>query len=150
MFADRSGWEGTGRAGFAFQASDAVKLRGAAYIGWRLPTLNELYRPFRVGADATAANELLTPERLKGGEIGAEFDGADISLQATAFYNRLDNAIANVSLGTGPGNFPGVGFVAVGGIYRQRQNLDAIDSRGIEIDAHYSVNESPSVRAMPM
>lgn len=141
VFADRSGWEGTGRAGFAFQASDAVKLRGAAYAGWRLPTLNELYRPFRVGADATAANELLTPERLKGGEIGVEFGGDGMSLQATAFYNRLDNAIANVSLGTGPGNFPGVGFVAAGGTYRRRQNLDAIDSRGVEIDARYSVNE---------
>jgi outer membrane receptor protein involved in Fe transport len=31
-------------------ASDAFSLRAAAYRGWRLPTLNELYRPFRVGA----------------------------------------------------------------------------------------------------
>ncbi len=31
------------------------RLRAAAYRGWRLPTLNELYRPFRAGADATAA-----------------------------------------------------------------------------------------------
>ena len=141
LFADRSGWEGTGRAGFAYQASNAIKLRGAAYVGWRLPTLNELYRPFRVGADATAANELLAPERLKGAEIGVDIESGDFRFGATAFANKLDSAIANVGLGVGPGVFPGVGFVAAGGVYRQRQNLDAIDSKGVEIDASYAVRD---------
>lgn len=141
VFADRSGWEGTGRAAFAYQFSDVVTLRGAGYAGWRLPTLNELYRPFRVGADATAANELLAPERLKGGEIGVDIESGGFALTTTAFWNRLDNAVANVSLGSGPGNFPGVGFVAAGGVYRQRQNLDAIDSKGIEVDASYAVGD---------
>lgn len=141
VFADRSGWEGTGRAGFAFQANDALKLRGTAYLGWRLPTLNELYRPFRVGADATAANELLAAERLKGAEIGVDIESGDFQFGATAFANKLDNAIANVGLGVGPATFPGVGFVAAGGVYRQRQNLDAIDSKGVELDASYSVRD---------
>lgn len=135
VFADRSGWESTGRAGFAYQVSGSVKFRGAAYVGWRLPTLNELYRPFRVGADATAANEMLAPERLKGAEVGLEFEYGVLSFSATAFVNRLDNAIANVTQGVGPGNFPGVGFVAAGGAYRRRENLDAIDSKGVELDA---------------
>lgn len=141
VFADRSGWEGTGRAGFAYQANVALQLRGAAYVGWRLPTLNELYRPFRVGADATAANELLAPERLKGAEIGVDIESGDFQFGATAFANKLDNAIANVGLGVGPANFPGVGFVAAGGVYRQRQNLDAIDSKGVELDASYAVRD---------
>jgi vitamin B12 transporter len=141
VFADRSGWEGTGRAGFAFQASASLKLRGAAYLGWRLPTLNELYRPFRVGADATAANELLAPERLKGAEIGVDIESGDFQFGATAFANKLDNAVANVGLGVGPANFPGVGFVAAGGVYRQRQNLDAIDSKGVELDISYAVQD---------
>lgn len=138
-FADRSGWEATGRAGIAFQATDTVKLRTAAYVGWRLPTLNELYRPFRVGADATAANELLSPERLKGAEVGAEYNAGDLKLSATGFVNRLGGAIANVTLGQGLGIFPGVGFVAAGGTYRQRQNLDAIDSKGVEMDGSYDL-----------
>jgi vitamin B12 transporter len=133
-FEDRSGWEGTGRAGIAYKISPTWKLRAAAYQGWRLPTLNELYRPFRVGTDATAANELLGPERLKGAEIGFDFDDKDNRFSATIFINQLDSAIANVTAGTGPGVFPGVGFVAAGGIYRKRQNLDAIRSKGIEID----------------
>jgi outer membrane receptor protein involved in Fe transport len=62
-----------------------------------------------------------------------------VRIAATAFANRLEGAIANVTLGTGPGNFPGVGFVGVGGVYRQRQNLEAIESRGLEIDAELSL-----------
>jgi vitamin B12 transporter len=108
-FVERQGTEWTGRAGFGWEASDSLTLRGSAYRGWRLPTLNELYRPFR---------------------------------GATLFWNRLDGAIANVTLGAGPGVFPGVGFVAAGGTYRQRQNLDAIISKGVELDASYDLTDA--------
>lgn len=136
LYPDRSGWEGTGRAGLAFAASEALTLRAAAYAGWRLPTLNELYRPFRVGADATAANALLSPERLEGAELGIELRPADgVRLAATVFENRLDNAIANVTIARGPGNFPGVGFVSAAGNYRRRENLDSVRARGVEFDA---------------
>ncbi len=134
-FADRSGWEPTGRAGFAIRAAGAVTLRGAAYAGWRLPTLNELYRPFRVGTDATAANAGLDPERLRGIEAGIEYRPLNtVRGSVTLFANRLTDAIANVTLGQGPGVFPGVGFVAAGGEFRRRGNLDAIVARGIEVD----------------
>ncbi|CAN5431901.1 TonB-dependent receptor [soil metagenome] len=139
-FADRAGWEPTGRAGIAWAATPAVSLRVAGYRGWRLPTLNELYRPFRAGADATAANAALSPERLSGVEAGFDLTPlAGLSLRATAFWNRLDNAISNVTLGTGAGTFPGVGFVAAGGAYRQRINLDAVLAKGVEFDARYHV-----------
>ncbi len=134
-FADRSGWAGTARTGVAWRAADAITLRTAAYLGWRLPTLNELYRPFRVGADATAANARLAPERLRGIEAGVEYrPTGDGRVGVTVFANRLEDAIANVTLGRGPGVFPGAGFVADGGEYRQRRNLDAIRSKGIEVD----------------
>ena len=138
-FANRSGSEFTGRGGFAYDATDALTLRGAAYLGWRLPTLNELFRPFRVGDDATAANELLEPERVKGAELGLDWNSGVLTLGITAFYNQLDNAIANVTLANGPGVFPGVGFVSPGGTYSQRQNLEAIRSRGVEIDAAFDL-----------
>lgn len=135
-FADRSGWEPTARAGFAFKPTSAITLRSAAYLGWRLPTLNELYRPFRAGPDATAANAALAPERLKGIDAGVDYRLlSTVHLGATIFYNKLDDAIANVTLGTGPGSFPGVGFVAAGGSFRQRQNLNAIRSQGFELEA---------------
>lgn len=135
---DRSGWEPTGRAGLAY-AAGPVTLRAAAYLGWRLPTLNELYRPFRVGTDATAANPALSPERMKGAELGLDLRATDqLMLRATAFINRLRNAVANVTMGNGPAVFPGVGFVAAGGVYRQRQNVDAVHSKGVELDARWT------------
>lgn len=138
-YADRKGTEWTGRAGAAFAASDAVTLRVSGYRGWRLPTLNELYRPFRVGADAVAANAALAPERLTGVDGGVTITpAANVSLAATVFWNRLEGAISNVTAGRGPGNFPGVGFVGAGGVYRVRQNLDAIRSTGFELDANWS------------
>lgn len=137
-FENRHGWEGSGRVGVRRAIGPALALRTAAYLGWRLPTLNELYRPFRVGTDATAANARLDPERLRGMEAGADWrPWTNTRLSATIFANRLKGAISNVTLGSGPGVFPGVGFVAAGGAFRQRQNIDAIRTRGIEIDGEY-------------
>ena len=134
-FPNRSGWRPTARAGIAVDAADGLTLRSATYLGWRLPTINELYRPFRVGPDATAANAALKPERLKGAEAGIDYRPTDaVRLGVTIFVNRLEQGIANVTLGAGPGIFPGVGFVAAGGTYSQRRNIDAIRARGIELN----------------
>ena len=132
----RSGWRGSFRAGALLKPSAWAALRAAAYTGFRLPTLNELYRPFRVGADATAANPALGLERLRGAEGGIDLRPAPgVSLSATVFANQLRGAIANVSAGQGPGLFPQVGFVGVGGVYRVRRNVGAIEVTGIELSA---------------
>ena len=144
--ASRGGWLPTARGGVLAPVGDGFSLRGAAYLGWRMPTLNELFRPFRAGADATAANPELDPERLAGAEAGLEFAHGPWRLSATGFVNRLGHAIANVTIGQGPGNFPQVGFVAAGGAFRQRQNVDAVDVRGIEGSAGWT-NGPWAVRA---
>uniref|UniRef100_UPI0035CA4C34 TonB-dependent receptor plug domain-containing protein n=1 Tax=uncultured Sphingomonas sp. TaxID=158754 RepID=UPI0035CA4C34 len=121
-YADRHGVEGTGRAGALFHASDAVAVRAAGYTGFRLPTLNELYRPFVVFPITTQANAALGLERLRGFEGGVDLRPIDgVSLGVTAFYNRLEGAIANVTIRTN---------------VRQRQNVDAIVAKGIELTAH--------------
>ncbi len=121
-FADRDGVEATGRAGALFHASDAVALRAAGYTGFRLPTLNELYRPFVVFPITTQANAALGLERLRGVESGIDVTPvAGVRLGVTAFYNRLENAIANVTIARN---------------VRQRQNVDAIVARGVEVTAH--------------
>ena len=122
-FAARQGWEGSGRAGVRWK-SGAFSLRAAGYRGWRLPTLNELYRPYRVGADTTTANEALKPERLWGGEAGADWNAGGTKLSVTLFANRLENAIANVTLAPN---------------LSQRRNLDAIVSKGVELAAEQRV-----------
>lgn len=134
--ADRRGTEASWRAGarWAPWVGSPVAVRLAGYSGWRLPTLNELHRPFRAGLDATAANPLLDPERLRGVEAGLDITDTNARLAVTLFANRLEGAIANVTRGRGPGSFPGVGFVPAGGTFRQRLNLPAIRARGVEAD----------------
>ena len=117
----RSSWEAGGRAGGVWKLNPAVSVRAAAYTGFRLPTLNELYRSFTVFPVTTNANPDLRPERLRGAEIGFDFNHASgVSISATIFDNRLENAIGNVTVA------PNV---------RQRQNLPAIEARGIELNA---------------
>ncbi|WP_315763861.1 TonB-dependent receptor [Sphingomonas sp. Y38-1Y] len=141
-FADRSGTEATGHVGAALALNDALSLRAAAYRAWRLPTPNELYRPFRAGADATAANAELEPETMDGFEGGFDLTPArGVTLGATLFRNTLHDAIANVTVARGPGTFPGVGFVSAAGFYRRRDNLDRIRSTGVEVDARAQLGE---------
>jgi iron complex outermembrane receptor protein len=121
LFPDRDGWRASGRAGLLWHISDALALRGAGYTGFRLPTLNELYRLFTVFPITTRANAALGLEKLKGIEGGIELTPAKgIGLSATGFYNRLGNAIANVTIGTN---------------LRERQNVRAIVAKGIELTA---------------
>jgi vitamin B12 transporter len=138
-FAERSGWEATGRIGAGMRVANHLMVRAAGYRGWRLPTLNELYRPFRVGADATAANAALAPERLWGGEIGTAFGRGGLTFQADVYWNRLEGAIVNVTAANGPGIFPGVGFVSAAGVYRRRENVDAVEARGAEFNLQYTL-----------
>ena len=145
-YGSRHGVLPTARAGVAASLGGGFNLRSAAYLGWRMPTLNELFRPFRAGPDATAANPELDPERLAGAEAGIDFSRGEVRLSLTGFVNRLKDAIANVTLGEGPGVFPGVGFVAAGGAYRQRQNVGAVNVRGIEASTQWTHGDW-SVRA---
>jgi outer membrane receptor protein involved in Fe transport len=137
-FGRRDGWLPTARGGVLAPLAGGLSLRSAAYLGWRMPTLNELVRPFRAGADETAANAELDPERLAGAEAGIEYRRGGFSASLTWFVNRLRDAIANVTLAQGPGNFPQVGFVGAGGAFRQRQNVDAVKVRGLEASAQWT------------
>jgi iron complex outermembrane receptor protein len=124
-FADRTDWRLSGRAGALWRVSDALSVRGAAYSNFRLPTLNELYRPFVVFPVSTQANAALAPETLKGVEMGAEFAPlSSLRLSATVFDNRLEDAIANVTIAPNT---------------RQRRNVEAISARGLELSGALSV-----------
>jgi outer membrane receptor protein involved in Fe transport len=120
--------------------------RAAGYAGFRPPTLNELHRPFRVGNDITEANARLKPERLQGVEAGLGLDQGDTRLGATLFANRLEDPVANVTLGAGPATFPIAGFVPAGGVLRRRQNVGAIDAVGLELDAQHRLGQDLTLR----
>ncbi|TNE41799.1 MAG: TonB-dependent receptor [Sphingomonadales bacterium] len=123
----RDGWEGSFRAGALWHANAVLALRMAGYTGFRLPTLNELYRGFTVFPVVTTANPDLKPEKLKGAEAGFELTPlSGVRLSATAFYNRLDNAIANVTIGTN---------------LRQRRNVDRIVAKGVELSGEVALGQ---------
>ncbi|MGO4687355.1 TonB-dependent receptor [Brevundimonas sp. 2YAF1] len=113
--------------------------RAAAYSGFRPATLNELHRPFRVGNDLTEANAGLVPETLQGVEAGLAFEGPISALTATLFWNRIEDAVVNVTIGQGQGTFPRAGFVPAGGVLRQRQNAGTIEATGVEISVRQTV-----------
>jgi outer membrane receptor protein involved in Fe transport len=145
-FPDRDGWEFSPGGGLVWQATDQARLRAAAYRAFRVPTLNELYRPFRVGNVITEANARLRVETVNGAEVGTDYDVGDWRLGATAFWNELHDAVANVTLGLGPGTIPEVGFVPAGGAGRQRRNLDEIHVRGLELSGHWRVSATWELR----
>lgn len=148
QFPDRDGDEINGRIGARVEATRSLTLRGAFYTGFRVPTLNELYRPFRVGNDITEANPDLKPERLLGGEAGFDFQPIKtLRLSATGFVNRVEDAVGNVTIGVGPGTFNPGGFVPAGGVLRQRQNLNLVLAPGFEATATWQLLPPLRIRA---
>ena len=120
-FPDRAGWQTSVRGGAVVRLGGGLRLRAAGYTGLRLPTLNELYRPFVVFPVTTEANAALRNERLEGYEAGVDFSPSPaLDLALTAFDNRVKGAIANVTIGPN---------------LRRRQNIDAVRARGIEASA---------------
>ena len=122
-FADRTGWQTSLRGGAVLHLGQTLggglDLRGSAYTGLRLPTLNELYRPFTVFPVTTRANAALVNERLVGFEAGFDWTPGDtFHLSATAFDNKVEHAIANVTIGAN---------------LRERRNVDAVHARGVEL-----------------
>lgn len=137
-YPDRDGVVANGRLGLAHTVAEGLILRGAAYTGFRVPTLNELYRPFRVRNDITAGNAGLEPERLTGVEAGVTWEpDKSWHLGATVFWNELRDAVANVTLLEGPDTAPDGTVVPDGGVYRQRQNVSSVISSGVELQARW-------------
>lgn len=130
-----------------YEASDAVHLRGSLYRAFRAPTINELFRPFRVRNDITEANAVLEPERLVGGELGLDYRQRRLGFRLTGFWNEVQDPISNVTLALGPGVIAPCGFVPGGGSCRQRQNLDRTRIRGLESELELRPNPWWSVSA---
>lgn len=112
------------RATASWRANRSVSLRGAVQGGYRLPTINELFRPFRVGNVLTQANPELRPEESLEIEGAALMTYGRAAVRVAAFRTWLDNAIVSVTLESSPQL-----------ILRQRQNAARIDAAGLEIEA---------------
>ncbi len=101
---------------FSFVASYAKSFRA--------PTLNELYRAFRVGNVLTLANENLKSERADTFETGLNFAGfaGKLSLRGNFFLTEVSRPVGSITLTTAPNL-----------ITRQRQNVGKTRARGVEL-----------------
>jgi outer membrane receptor protein involved in Fe transport len=128
---DQSELEISPHFGAVWKINAQWRTRASVYRAFRVPTLNEYHRPFRVGIIATEANPALREESLTGAEIGADFTTRRFRAGFTVFGNRFEDAVANVTLSRTPT-----------AINRQRQNLDRLDIVGIEANAEWNPTRS--------
>ncbi|MEW5983634.1 MAG: TonB-dependent receptor [Acidobacteriota bacterium] len=122
------------RVSAVWRASRGLATHIAFYQASRTPTLNELYRGFRVGNVVTNANPRLEPERLTGVEGGVLLGTERTSARISAFYSRLTDAVTNVTILTTPTQ-----------VLRQRQNTDTVRVAGVEAEIEARVTPSLSV-----
>jgi outer membrane receptor protein involved in Fe transport len=124
---DRSDTTVSPRIAARYQATNWLSVWGDIGSGFRAPTLNELYRQFRVGTVLTTANDQLGPERLIGGEAGFNLTPVrNLTVRTTWFDNRVTNPVSNVTL-----------TVTGANVTQQRQNLGETHIWGIQTDAEY-------------
>ncbi|MAM90475.1 MAG: hypothetical protein CMI15_03245 [Opitutaceae bacterium] len=128
--------------------SDSLRGMIRQSSGFRAPTLNELYRPFRVKNDIIESNSGLAAEEHIAWEAGLRYSPDDTwSLNFNLFHYSLDNMIANAVLSKESGFNPLCGFVPGGGSCGQRRNIAESSVEGVEIDWQSRLSDTVSVRA---
>ncbi len=128
-FPDRAAVVASPRAAALYHVSSKVDVWGDIGWGFRAPTLNELYRQFRVGSTLTLANPALGPERLVGGEAGITLTPVRaLTVRSTWFDNRVKDPVSNV---TDPARS------TANAVTQQRQNLGRTRIWGIQSDVDY-------------
>lgn len=141
--ADRNSGFGTfytGRLSAAWQATEALTLRGAVGRGFRAPSINEqLGNP----VFSIAPNPGLEPETSISAEIGADYrfaNGAELGV--TLFHLTTDNAISYCALTPGAFGAP-CPVAGPAGFTNQYQNVTGeTRRRGLELAARIPVTQT--------
>lgn len=169
-YARREGAQLSPSAGVIWSPAGLVTVHASAQQAFRRPTLNELYRAFRVGNVITDGNPELRTETVTSGEVGLTLNvgpghqmrmpsnqrwnqeippsrEGGLTLGVTGFWNELHDSVANVTIASGPVMLPGIGFVPAGGEGRRKHNLDRTRVRGVAIDARWQLTKSLQLEA---
>ncbi len=121
------------RVSFAFRATPSVTVRASLQDAYRAPTINELYRGFRVGSVQTLPNASLSPERSFGGDLSILVTRGPAVMRATGFFATVNDAIVNVTVSRTPAL-----------ILRRRDNAGRIHAAGLEIESDVRVRRGLS------
>lgn len=127
-FPDRRDISISPRIAATYDISDAVAVYASFSRSFRAPSLNELYRGFRVGNIVTEANAFLTPETAGTFEAGGSYSLADPTLiiRASVYSTWVKDPVVSVTTATTPTL-----------ITRQRQNVGSTRSRGLEAEIQF-------------
>jgi outer membrane receptor protein involved in Fe transport len=115
-----------------------VSVTGSMYRAFRAPTLNELYRSFRLANVLTLNNPHLSAERLTGAEAGVNITTLErkLDLRGTFFWSDIVDPVENVTIN--PTSSP---------VLRQKENLGRIRARGVELDSVLHVGRAVQISA---
>jgi outer membrane receptor protein involved in Fe transport len=118
--------------------SNGMAVNASGYRGFRAPTLNELYRNFRVGNVLTLANPALTGEYLTGGEAGLSQTlwRNRLTVRGNFFWSDIAEPVANVTLTSTPVL-----------ITRRKENLGETQARGFELAGEMQVTARIQISA---
>ena len=113
-----------------------VSVTGSVYRAFRAPTLNELYRVFRVGNVTTFNNPALNAERLTGAEAGVNVTGWDkrLDMRGTFFWSDIVDPVENVTINQAQ-------------TQAMKENLGRTRSRGVELDGLVRVTRDIQITA---
>ena len=135
LFPDRSESAFNPRAAVRYTITSAVTAFASIGRSFRAPSLDELYRSFRVGNVVTNANPNLVAERLTGSEAGLSMRiGNRLVLRGSYFYNIITDPVSNVTL---------TSTAAL--ITRQRENLGRTRSQGVDVSAQTRITKTLSL-----
>jgi outer membrane receptor protein involved in Fe transport len=102
------------RIGLSFRPRTDSTIRVSWLTGFRTPTMNELYRSFRVGNTLTNANANLKPEKSSGPEVAFTMQRQRWTGRAILYATTLSGAIFNRTVSS-----------SATAIVRERANGDA-------------------------
>jgi outer membrane receptor protein involved in Fe transport len=144
---DRDGAEPSFALAVSHDLTEDVMLGLSAGTSFRLPTLNELHRPFRVRNDLTEANPALDPERFYSIEGTVDWQAVDcLKFDASVFHHWIRDAIANVPI-TDPAQIAAIfGTIPPGGSGSQRQNVDEARVLGVQAGAEWQPQQAVTLR----
>ncbi|MEM9235231.1 MAG: TonB-dependent receptor [Verrucomicrobiota bacterium] len=147
LFPDRDGWEPSASVSLDHRVREDLLARVSLGTSFRAPTINELYRPFRVRNDLTEANAALDPERFYSIEAGLDWQANDcLTLGVDLFHHWIDDAIANVPV-TDPAEIAAIfGTLPAGGSGSQRRNVDRARVLGIQGRAEWRPDDLWTLR----
>jgi outer membrane receptor protein involved in Fe transport len=138
LYASRSDFAFSPRLSMLRALSRNVSVTGSMYRAFRAPTLNELYRSFRLANVLTENNPYLNAERLTGAEAGMNVSTLErkLDLRGTFFWSDIVDPVENVTIN--PTSNP---------VLREKENLGRIRSRGVELDGVVHVSRDIQVSA---